>query len=244
MLELESKIALVTGGGRGIGRATALALAKAGAKIAVTARTTKEIDEVAKLINELGGTAIAVEADLTSERDIKRLISETESSLGQVDILVNNAGALKLSPIAQTSTEMWDELFSVNLRAVFLTCREVLPQMIERCSGRVINVGSMAGRRGYEEQGAYCASKHGLIGLSKVMALETQKYGIRVHVLAPGGVMTELSRHLRESRGGADDSNWMSAEEVAAAVLYLCTQTGPAITDELALRRFESEPWR
>jgi 3-oxoacyl-[acyl-carrier protein] reductase len=219
-------------------------MAAAGAWVAVTSRTCKEIDQVAKQISDSGGKAVAVQADLKSENDIKRLVTETESTLGPIDILINNAGALKLAPITDTSTEMWDELLSVNLRAVFLTCREVLPGMIKRRTGRIINVGSMAGRRGYEEQGAYCASKHGLIGLSKAMAIETQKYGIRVHVLAPGGVMTELSRNLRESRGGADETKWMSPEEVATAILYLCAQTGPAITDELTLRRYESEPWR
>lgn len=244
MLSVKDKVTIITGGGRGIGRAMALLFAREGAKVAVTARTVDEIEEVASKITVFGGSAVAIQADLNSADDIKRLIKETESALGPVDILINNAGALRLAPIIKTPVEMWDEIMSINLRAVFLTCKEALPGMIARRSGRIINVGSMAGRRGYVEQGAYCASKHGLIGLSKVMALETQKYGIRVHVLAPGGVLTELSRELRESRGNDDDTDWMSTEEVAQAALYLCSQNGPATTDELVLRRYESDPWR
>lgn len=244
MLSVKDKVTIVTGGGRGIGRATAVLFAREGAKVVVTARTSDEIEEVAREIEGFGGTAVAIQTDITVEDDVKRLIKETESALGAVDILINNAGMLKLAPIVETTTDMWDEILSVNLRAVLIACREVLPGMMARRSGRIINVGSMAGRRGYAEQGAYCASKHGLVGLSKVIALETQKYGIRVHVLAPGGVLTELSKDLRESRGDAKDKDWMSAEEVAQAALYLCTQYGPAMTDELVLRRYESEPWR
>ena len=244
MQELRDKVAIITGGSRGVGRATALALAREGARIAVAARTASEIEAVAREVSAAGGTAVAIRSDLAVEDDIKRLVQEAEAALGPTDILVNNAGILKLAPIAQTSAELWDEMLSVNLRAVFLACREVLPGMKERRSGRIVNVGSMAGRRGYVEQGAYCATKHGLIGLSKVLALETQAYGIRVHVIAPGGVLTGLSKELRESRGGVNESEWMTPEEVARAILYLCTQDGAALTDELVLRRYESEPWR
>jgi len=241
---LEGKTAIITGGGRGVGRATALALARGGARVAIAARTVSEIQAVAREITTAGGVALAMRADLTVEQDVKRLVREAESALGPTDVLINNAGILELAPIVGTSTAMWEETLSINLRAVFLACREVLPGMIERRSGRIINVGSLAGRRGYVEQGAYCASKHGLIGLSKVLAIETQQYGIRVHVLAPGGVLTGLSKELRESRPGVDESAWMTPEEVAHAVLFLCSQTGPAVTDELVLRRYESEPWR
>jgi len=152
---------------------------------------------------------------------------------------------IALKKIVDTETEVWDDLMDTNARGAFLTCREVLPEMIERRKGRIINVGSTAGRRGYDEQGAYCASKHALAGLSKVLAIETQRYGIRVHMLSPGGVLTGLSSELRASRGEPEDSpDWMTPEEIARAALYLCTQDGAAMTDELILRRFASEPWR
>lgn len=244
MQRLEGKVAVITGAGRGIGRAIALALAKEGAKVAVSARTSAEIEEVAAEISANGGEAIAIQADMASETDIKRMIQEAEAKLGSIDILINNAAVLKLSPIADMSTETWDELMNVNVRSIFIACREVLSSMIKRKSGRIINVGSTAGRRGYVEQGAYCSSKHALAGLSKVLSLETKPYGIRIHVLAPGGVLTGLSQELRESRGNEQDSDWMTVEEIAEAAVYLCTQDGPAMTDELILRRYESEPWR
>jgi NAD(P)-dependent dehydrogenase (short-subunit alcohol dehydrogenase family) len=244
MGQLQGEVAVITGGGRGIGRAIAFALADEGAKIAVAARSATEIEAVAGRINAGGGLAVAIRADLTVEEDVKRIIHEAEATLGQIDILINNAAVLKLAPVSESTTEMWDELMSVNIRSVFIACREVLPGMMERRSGRIINVGSTAGRRGYVEQGAYCASKHALIGLTKVLALETRPYGIRVQALSPGGVLTGLSQELRESRGNERDDEWMTPEEIARAAVYLCTQDGAAITDELILRRYESEPWR
>lgn len=244
MQQLQGKVAIITGGGRGVGRSMAFALAAEGVKVAVAARTVEQIEDVASKINSAGGTAVAIRADVSVEDDIKRLVREAEAALGPTDLLVNNAAILPLAPVAQTPTDAWDQAMNINVRAIFLACKEVLPGMIERRAGRIINIGSMAGRRGYTEQGAYCASKHALVGLSKVLALETQAYGIRVHVLSPGGVLTELSADLRRSRGAVEDSEWMTTEEVAHAVLYLCSQTGAAMTDDLVLRRYESEPWR
>ncbi|MGC8863323.1 MAG: SDR family oxidoreductase, partial [Armatimonadota bacterium] len=175
----------------------------------------------------------------------RQAVAQAQSELGPIDILVNNAGVIALKRIVDTPTQVWDELMDTNARGAFLTCREVLPGMIERRKGRIINIGSTAGRRGYDEQGAYCASKHALAGLSKVLAIETQQYGIRVHLLSPGGVLTGLSSELRASRGEPENSpDWMTPEEIAQAAIYLCTQDGAATTDELILRRFASEPWR
>lgn len=241
---LERKVAVVTGGGRGIGRAICIRFAREGAKVAVVARTEEDIAAVALEINESGGKAISVQADVANEDDVRRMVKATVLKLGPVDILVNNAAKMILSPIENTSLEDWEELHAINLRGPFLCAREVLPSMKARRTGRIINIGSLAGRRGYPEQGAYCASKHGLVGLSKVLALETQDFDIRVHVVAPGGVLTELSAPLRESRGGVKLEEWMTAEEVAEACVYVCTQSGAAVSDELVLRRYKSEPWR
>lgn len=242
---LNGQVALVTGASRGIGRAIALAFAREGAKVAAAARNESELRQLSDEINGMGGTAVPVCLDLRSEESIKNAVREVTSTLGPIDILVNNAGVMSLKKIVDTPTEVWDEIMSTNVRGVFLMCREVLPSMIQRKKGRIINIGSLAGRRGYDEQGAYCASKHALVGFSKVLAIETQKFGIRVHVLSPGGVLTDLSRDLRASRGEPEDSpEWMTPEEVAKAALYLCTQDGAAMTDELCLRRFASEPWR
>lgn len=242
---LDGQVAFITGASRGIGRAIAETFAEEGASVAAAARSEAEIAALCGRIVSSGGKAIAIKLDLRSEESVKQAIARARSELGPIDILVNNAGVIALKKIVDTETEVWDDLMDTNARGAFLTCREVLPEMIERRKGRIINVGSTAGRRGYDEQGAYCASKHALAGLSKVLAIETQRYGIRVHMLSPGGVLTGLSSELRASRGEPEDSpDWMTPEEIARAALYLCTQDGAAMTDELILRRFASEPWR
>ena len=242
---LDGQVAFITGASRGIGREMVLALSREGARVAAAARSAGRIGELCAQIESKGGTALPVAMDLRREESVKAAVAKAQSELGPIDILINNAAIIALVKIDDTSTQTWDDLMSTNVRGAFLTCREVLPQMKARGSGRIINVGSTAGRRGYAEQGAYCASKHALAGLSKVLSIETQEYGIRVHMLSPGGVLTGLSHELRASRGEREDSpEWMTPEEIARAALYLCTQNGAAMTDELILRRYASEPWR
>jgi len=243
-MALRNQVALITGGGRGVGKAIALAFAREGAKIAVCARTEAQVAATAQQIVSTGATCSYHVADVCDEVAVTKMVACVERELGPVDILVNNAAELPLAQITNTTTEMWDRVISINLRGPFICARAVLPAMIRRRRGRIINIGSTAGRRGYEEQGAYCASKHGLIGLSKVLAIEAQPYGIRVNVISPGGVVTELSHELRESRGPADPADWMTPEEVAEAAVYIATQDGPAMTDELILRRYKSDSWR
>lgn len=245
MKRLDGQVVFLTGASRGIGHAIALKLAGAGAKVAAAARSEDALTKLCDKITSSGGTALPIKIDMKSEDSIKEALRLTNEKLGPIDIMINNAAILELSPIAQTPTELWNEVMSTNVTGVFIACREVLSSMIERKSGRIINVGSTAGRRGYEEQGAYCASKHALAGFTKVLAIETQSCGIRVHMLSPGGVLTGLSGELRASRGTPDDSpDWMTVDEIAEAALYLCSQTGAAFTDELILRRYASEPWR
>ena len=245
MAVMNGQVALVTGASRGIGRAIAEAFAREGAAVAVAARSEALLKKLCDTIAASGGRAVPIVMDLNSEESIRAAVSRVRSELGPIDVLVNNAGVLRLHRIADTPTAAWDEVMSVNVRGVFLTCREVLPEMMLRRAGRIINVGSSAGRRGYVEQGAYCASKHALAGLTKVLSLEGQPYGIRVNMLSPGGVLTELSRELRSSRGEPEDSpEWMTPDEVAQAAVYLCSQTGAGTTDELILRRYMAESWR
>jgi len=242
---LDGRKALVTGGTRGIGRAICELFSAEGAHVAVAGRSEVLLGEVCDTITAAGGTALPVQMDVKDESSIKNAVSTVTSEFVHIDILVNNAGIIALERLNSTTTQTWDEVMGTNVRGVFLTCREVLPEMMQRRSGRIINVGSTAGRRGYVEQGAYCASKHALAGLTKVLAIETQDFGIRVNLLSPGGVLTDLSSSLRASRGEPEDSpEWMTAEEVAKGALYLCSQDGAAMSDELILRRYASEPWR
>jgi NAD(P)-dependent dehydrogenase (short-subunit alcohol dehydrogenase family) len=241
---ISDKVAVVTGGGRGIGRAIALAFSREGAKVAVWARTEEQVAAVAGEILEAGGVAAHYVVDVADEKTVAEAVERVEAELGQIDILVNNAAEMRLASVTGTTTAIWDRLMRSNARGPFVCCRAVLPGMMERRRGRIINIGSLAGRRGYEAQAAYCASKHALVGFSKALAIEAQPYGIHVNMVSPGGVVTELSRELRESRGAENPTDWMTAEEVADAVLYIVNQEGAAVTDELVLRRFASEPWR
>ena len=242
---LKNKVAIITGGGRGVGKEVAVRFAKAGAKVIITSRTRTELDKVCKEIKSANGFCEACVMDMTSEESIKEGIKSVASKFGSVDILVNNAGTMTLKKICEMSCDEWDSMLNTNVRGVFIACREVLPYMMAKKSGRIINIGSMAGRRGYPEQGAYCASKHALAGLSKVLALETREYNIRINLVSPGGIVTQLSDNLRASRGDKGSSDeWMTVQDVADGVIYLCSQEGQAFTDELVLRRFKSEPWR
>lgn len=243
-MALKDKVVLITGAGRGIGRAIALRFAGEGAKLALVARTTKEIKQLKDEITKSGGTAIAITADISSERQVANMVSKTETVFGSVDILINNAGTIVLRPLVDTSVEEWNQVMSTNLLGAFLCARTVMPTMMQRRTGRIINIGSMAGRRGYPDQGVYCTSKHGLVGLTKVLAIEGQQYGIRVNMVSPGGVLTGLSEELLGTRSASETSEWMTPEEVAEGVYYIAMQDGPATTDELVLRRSSSEPWR
>jgi NAD(P)-dependent dehydrogenase (short-subunit alcohol dehydrogenase family) len=196
MPKLQDHIALVTGGGRGIGRAIALALAQEGAPVAVTARTASELEEVVGTIRSRGGQAVALTADL-SDRDVCRgLIPRAVEALGVVDILVNNAGVGSSSdprPVVAFDDDFWELTLRVNLTAPYLLSRAVLPAMLARHWGRIINVASINSRMGSFHGAAYAASKHGLLGLTRTLALEVAQEGITVNAICPGPVHTVMN---------------------------------------------------
>jgi len=236
----DASVALITGGGRGIGKAIALALAAEGVSVAVSSRSTPELEEVAAQAEQLGAKALPIQTDVTKADEVERMISLAESHLGPLDLFVNNAGHLSLAPVLETSEREWDKIIGVNLKAAFLCCRTALARMAERRRGRIVIISSLAGKKPYSQQSAYCASKHGLEGFAKVLALEAKEHNVRVQVVSPGGVHTRLTRDARDD---VDFSQWMHPDEVARAVLYLCSQDGVATTDEIVLRRWESSPW-
>lgn len=192
-LKLNGKVALVTGGGRGLGKAIARALAEAGADVAVLSRTAREIEQTAQEIVEMGRRALAISADILQVRDVERAVSRILQELGQIDILVNNSGVAIVKPILDLTLEEWNRVIQTNLTGIFIVSKTVGKHMVERKQGKVINMASVAGVRGVTTLSAYAASKAGVIQLTRCMAAEWVRYNIRVNAIAPGYFYTSMS---------------------------------------------------
>jgi 3-oxoacyl-[acyl-carrier protein] reductase len=239
MKKLEGKKAIVTGGGRGIGRAIALAMAEEGCDVAVVSRTRGEIERVAGEINMFGSLGLAIQADISEPPDVEYMVHKTLNTFGRIDILVNNAGIAIFKPFLDLTLDDWDKTMAVNLRGSFLCAREVAKYMVEQESGTIVNVCSSASKKAYPNQLAYVASKHGMMGLSKTMSIDLQPYGIKVHAICPGGVNTRLTA---DARPEVDRSDWMHPEDIAHVVLMLLTMHDRVAIDEIYIRRYDSQP--
>ncbi|MGQ9731316.1 MAG: SDR family NAD(P)-dependent oxidoreductase [Candidatus Zipacnadales bacterium] len=236
---LTEQVVLVTGAGRGIGRAIALAFAEAGCNVACLARTLSEIEATATAVRERGQKAIPIQCDITEKGAVDEAFARAAATLGPIDILVNNAGYLVIRSIAETSVEDFDRTLAVNLRGVYLCTKAVLPAMMERKHGTIINIASTSSKRWYVGQGAYCAAKHGVLGFTKVLAEELREYNIRVSAICPGGVDTRL---VREQRDDIIAGEWMDPEDVARVAVFLATLPPKAAIDEVVIRRFKASP--
>jgi len=235
---LRGRVAVVTGGGRGIGAAIARRLAGAGAAVAVAARSEGEIEAVAEELRQAGGRAVAVRCDVTDEGSVAALRRAVEAELGPADVLVNNAGVASSAPIARLSLAEWNRMFTVNATGTFLATREFLPGMVERGWGRVVNVASIAGVAGARYIAAYAASKHAVVGLTRCAAAEGAARGVTVNAVCPGYVdtrMTDESVARISEKTGLDPAEARSRivaanpqgrllepDEVAHLVLTLC----------------------
>ncbi len=238
--KLDGKVALVTGGGRGIGRGIALALGKAGATVVVAARTVKQIEAVAEEINSSGGQGVAIGADMGSEDDILSLFEQIADRFSRLDVLVNNAGVGAFGPIEEFAMGDFDRMVAVNFRGAFLCCRQAMRMMIPKRSGYIINISSVVGFKGYGDQAAYTATKHAIMGLTKSLAVEAQPHDIRVSAVLPGGVDTEL---VRQARPDLDTSQLMQPDDIAQTVMFLLSLSSRAAIDQIYIRRRTSKPF-
>ena len=237
--DLTGQIAVVTGGGRGIGRAIGRALADAGARVIAAARTAAEIQAVADEIAAEGGQADAVPTDLADEASIQSLFATVRERWGRLDILVNNAGVGRYGPVADFLVKDLDQVIAVNLRGTFLCCQEAMRMMVPAGRGYIVNVSSVVGFKGYPNQAAYTATKHGVMGLTKSLAVEAQAHGIRASAVLPGGVDTDL---VRQARPDLDPSVLLAPQDVAQAVLFLLSLSERAAVDQVYIRRRASKP--
>jgi 3-oxoacyl-[acyl-carrier protein] reductase len=232
MQSLDGKVALVTGAGRGIGKAVALVLADSGCRVILTARTLSQLQEVQREIEHRKGVAIAVPGDLTRDEDIDKLMAVIEERFGDVDILINNAGWGKRAPVVRASAADWDQTFRLNLRAPMLLAQRLLPPMIEKGEGAVINIGSVSGKSGEANGAAYSASKFGLIGFTQSLYEEVREQGIKVSVILPGFVDTPLIPPNRQ----LDRSRMIQADDIAQTVLYVLKSPATACPVEITVR--------
>ena len=248
-MKLAGKTSIITGGGRGLGRAIALRFASEGSAIVVSGTSEAAITETANDIRAHGGRAIAVRADVAEESAVKALVDATLKEFGQVDILINNAGIIgPTAAVVEIERQDWERTLAVNLTGAFLCAKHALPNMIERRTGRVINITSVAGLIGYNLRSAYAVSKWGMIGLTRTLAIEAGRYDITVNAIAPGPVkgprMDAVIRLRAESMGKsvADVEEeylqpialkrMVEEEDVAATALFLASEDGKNITGE------------
>ncbi len=249
---LKGKVAIVTGAARGIGRGIALGLADAGANVVLSdlggssqdwsyrLADRSELESAAKEVEARGVEAVAIPCDVTDADQVEQLIESAVRELGRVDILVNNAGVVHFGPVAEFDERRWDQLFAVNVKGVFLACRAAIPHLVKN-GGSIINIASVAGKRGYAGGAAYCGTKFAVVGMTQAMAAELGPQGVRVNAVCPGILATAMwNDHLNEVMGSASGREGREAfdeavrnfiplgreqtpQDIAEAVIYLAT---------------------
>ncbi|MCP4994554.1 MAG: SDR family oxidoreductase, partial [Gammaproteobacteria bacterium] len=220
MINLKKQVAIITGGGSGIGRAVALALAEVGAKVVICGRRLAPLEQVVQDISPLAGAGLAIQADVSDEEAVQQVIETTIKQFGAVDILINNAGIGGGSYIHKHDVAAWDQIMAVNLRGPFLFARYVLPLMRSQRSGHIINISSESGLEYYEGNGAYGVVKHALNALGEFIQRENQEHHIRVNTICPGMVITEMT----EQSPGLNHNKSLQGEDIAELVLWLLTR--------------------
>lgn len=227
-MKLSGKVAVITGGGRGIGRAMALCFAREGASVVVSARTRTEIEEVAREVENMGQRSIAIQADVSKEEEVENMIGETLKAFERLDILVNNAATnLPYRNVVDLALVEWNRILEVNLTGPFLCCRAVLPTMIEQRSGKIINISSIGARYASAGRSPYRSSKIALLNFTYCLAAEVKQYGIDVNAVCPGPTETRMMQQIARTNVF---SVMIQPEEIAEVVLFLASEQSSAIT--------------
>ena len=230
MTNIKGKVAVVTGAGRGIGRAIAVELARQGARVVVAARNVTELEETANM----AGSATVIPTDVRKKDDVERLLGHAASQLGPIDILVNAAGIGVAGPVVDFSDSDYDAVLDTNLKSIFFASRCVLPSMIERRTGHLVNIASIAGKVGSANLAVYCASKFGVVGFTQALAEEVRQYGIRVSLICPGS--TDTSFLGSSSKSSKSRDKMLSPADVAHAVMSIVTQEPNSFISEIVIR--------
>jgi NAD(P)-dependent dehydrogenase (short-subunit alcohol dehydrogenase family) len=238
-LDLSQKVAIVTGASQGIGREIALCLARWGAQVTLAARNTERLADTARLVQETGGKACVVTTDITSAQQIQTMVDTTLERFGHIDVLVNNAGIMQQQPLLELTESDWHRVLDTNLTSMFLTCQCVGKHFVAQQQGKIINIASHWGFIGVSNVAAYCASKGGVVQLSRALAVEWARYNITVNVVAPGYIATEMNAEARHAEGLR---NYMlrqiplrrfgEPEEVGHTVAFLSSDAANFITGQ------------
>lgn len=244
---LKNRIALVTGASSGIGEATAIALAEAGAKVAVAARRRDRLDELATRLGALGAEPLVLPADLLDEHEAQRIVAETEAHYGRLDVLVNNAGVMYLEPVAEADLGRWRRMLELNVLSLIASTQAALRGMRERREGDIVNIASTAGRVANPTGAAYSATKFGVVAFSEALRREVYQDGVRVSVIEPGLVATELRDHIGHAQvkdainAWADSVRQLQPDDVAEAILFCVTRPPHVSINEVLMRPTDQE---
>ena len=233
MQSIENQIAVVTGAGRGIGRAVAIELGKLGAHVVLAARSKTELEDTAGAIGTTEARATVIPTDVRSKGELQRLFEQVATALGPVEILVNAAGLGIFGPVVDFKDEDFENLIETNLRGIFFACRFVLPSMMERKRGHIINIASIAGKVGSANRAVYCASKFGVVGFTESLAEEVRQYGIRASVICPGSTNTRFSP---SEISGKSRERMLQPEDIAHAARMIVTQEPNSFISEIIIR--------